>query len=168
MSSSNHPVARRALITSPVKSLIKARTTGLILSLFLVTGCDRYAVTLNQQPIYTPKAIYSGYQIADPALASCVKLTLSDTKITQPEQLEVLNCSFAGITDLSGIERFSQLKTINLNNNQLTDIKALLFLGELRQVNLSENPSLSCVDVKALAELLTDAIIAAPVCNKNL
>ena len=141
---------------------------GLILSLFLVTGCDRYAVTLNQQPIYTPKVIYSGYQIADPALASCVKLTLTEAKITQPEQLEILNCSFAGITDLSGIELFSQLKTINLNSNQLTDIKELLFLGELRQVNLSENPSISCVDAEALDELLKDAIIAAPVCNKIL
>ncbi len=165
---SNNLFARRALIMGPVKCLIKARTMGLILSLFLVTGCDRYAVTLNQQPIYTPKAIYSGYQITDPALASCVKLTLGETKITQPEQLEALNCSFAGITDLSGIERFSQLKTVNLSNNQLTDIKALLFLGELRQVNLSDNPSLSCVDVKALAELLSDASIAAPVCNKHL
>ena len=112
--------------------------------------------------------IYSGYQIADAALSNCVKLTLAEAKVTKPEQLETLNCSFAGVTDLSGIELFSQLKTINLNSNQLTDIKALLFLGELRQVNLTENPSLSCIDVAALNELLKDAIIAAPVCNKVL
>jgi Leucine-rich repeat (LRR) protein len=151
--------SRYRLFVRPVQIM------GLILSLFLVTGCDRYAVTLNQQPIYTPKVIYSGYQIADPALASCVKLTLNEAKITQPDQLETLNCSFAGITDLSGIELFSKLKTINLNSNQLTDLKALLFLGELRQVNLSENPLLSCSDVKALDELLNDAIIVAPVCK---
>ena len=151
--------SRYRLFVRPVQIM------GLILSLFLVTGCDRYAVTLNQQPIYTPKVIYSGYQIADPALASCVKLTLKEAKITQPGQLETLNCSFAGITDLSGIELFSKLKTINLNSNQLTDIKALLFLGELRQVNLAENPLLSCTDVKALDELLKDAIIVAPACK---
>ena len=95
-----------------------------------------------------------------------MKITLAEAKITQPEQLDSLNCSFAGITDLSGIELFSQLQTINLSSNQLTDIKALLFLGELRQVNLSENPSLSCIDVEALDELLKDAIIAAPVCDR--
>jgi Leucine-rich repeat (LRR) protein len=139
-----------------------------LLILILVAGCERYAVTLNEQPIYTPKVIYSGYQIADPALASCVKLTLADAKITQPEQLETLNCSFAGVANLSGIELFSQLKSVNLSNNQLTDIKALLFLGELRQVNLSENTSLSCADVGALEELLKDAIIAAPTCKKSL
>ena len=153
MSLSYRPFACRHLMMS------------LILSLLLVTGCDRYTVTLNQQPIYTPKVIYSGYQITDPALASCVKITLTEAKITQPEQLELLNCSFAGITDLSGIELFSQLKTVNLNSNQLTEFKALLFLGELRQVNLSENPSISCTDVRALGTLLKDASIAAPVCN---
>jgi Leucine-rich repeat (LRR) protein len=160
MSFSDHLFARRLLTTS--------RATSLILSLLLVAGCERYAVTLNQQPIYTPKVIYSGYQIADAALSNCVKLTLAEAKVTKPEQLETLNCSFAGVTDLSGIELFSQLKTINLNSNQLTDIKALLFLSELRQVNLTENPSLSCIDVAALNELLKDAIIAAPVCNKVL
>jgi len=170
MSSSYRLFAFPPFIASSIKNLSESRTTcatmGLILSLLLITGCDRYAVTLNQQQIYTPKVIYSGYQIADPALADCVKLTLVEAKITQPEQLEILNCSFAGITDLSGIELFSQIKTINLNSNQLTDIKALLFLGELRQVNLSENPSLNCNDVAALDELLKNAKIAAPVCNK--
>ena len=134
----------------------------------LLTGCERYAVTLNERPIYTPKVIYSGYNIADPGLASCVKQALTDATITQPEQLEVLNCSFAGVADLSGIELFSQLETVNLNNNQLSDIKALLFLGELRQVNLSENPSLNCTDIEAMEELLENAIIAAPECNKPL
>jgi len=148
------------------RSACPLQIIGLILAMLLIAGCDRYAVTLNQQPIYTPKPVYSGYQITDPALASCVKITLAEAKITQPEQLDSLNCSFAGITDLSGIELFSQLKTINLSSNQLTDIKALLFLGELRQVNLSENPSLNCIDVEALDELLKDAIIAAPACDK--
>jgi len=139
-----------------------------IASVILVTGCERYAVTLNERPIYTPKAIYSGYSIPDSGLASCVKLALTEAKVSQPEQLEVLNCSFAGITDLSGIELFSQLKTVNLNSNQLTDIKALLFLGELRQVNLSENPAINCTDIEALEELLENATIAAPACNKPL
>ena len=139
-----------------------------IACVILLTGCERYAVTLNERPIYTPKAIYSGYNIADPSLANCVKQALTEAKITQPEELEILNCSFAGVTDLSGIELFSKLKTVNLNSNQLTDIKALLFLGELRQVNLSENPALNCTDIEALEELLENATIAAPVCTKSL
>lgn len=139
-----------------------------IACIVLVAGCERYAVTLNERPIYTPKAIYSGYNIADAGLKNCVKQALTEAKITQPEELEILNCSFAGVTDLSGIELFSKLKTVNLNSNQLTDIKALLFLGELRQVNLSENPALNCTDIEALEELLENATIAAPVCNKSL
>ena len=139
-----------------------------IVCVIFVAGFERYAVTLNERPIYTPKVIYSGYNIADPALASCVKQALIEGNITQPEQLEILNCSFAGVRDLSGIERFSQLKTMNLSNNQLIDIKALLFLGELRQVNLAENPAINCMDIDTLEELLSNATIAAPVCNKPL
>jgi Leucine-rich repeat (LRR) protein len=139
-----------------------------IACIVFLTGCERYAVTLNERPIYTPKVIYSGYNIIDPGLANCVKQALTEGKITQPEGLEILNCSFAGVTDLSGIELFSQLKTVNLNSNQLTDIKELLFLGKLRQVNLSENPSLNCTDIEALEELLENATIAASACIKPL
>ena len=131
----------------------------------LLVGCERYAFTLNEQPIYTPNSVYSGYRIGDPALASCVKQALVDSKITQPEQLQVLNCSYAGVTQLKGIETFSRLRSVNLSHNQLTDIKPLLFLGDLRQVNLEENPNISCSDVEALANLLERADIEAPICS---
>ena len=131
----------------------------------LLAGCERYAFTLNEQPIYAPISVYSGYRIDDPALAGCVKQALVDSKITQPEQLQVLNCTYAGVTQLKGIETFSRLRSINVSHNQLTNIKPLLFLGDLRQVNLEENPNISCSDVEALANLLEKAEIEAPICN---
>lgn len=136
-----------------------------VLFVTLTTGCERYAVTLNERPIYTPETVYSGYRIADPALASCVKQALTEKKIEQPEQLLALNCSYAGVSQLTGIEVFSKLKTVNLSNNQLSDIKPLMFLGNLQQVNLNDNPAINCTDVATLKGLLEDGGLQANACQ---
>jgi len=124
------------------------------ISLILMFGCERYAVTLNEHPVYAPEPIYSGYQIDDPGFRNCVKQALVDGKIKQPEALRILNCSYAGVTQIAGIEVFSKLTRLNLSNNQLTDIEPLLFLGDLEQVNLGDNPHLNCDQVKILETLL--------------
>jgi len=136
-----------------------------VLFAVLATGCERYAVTLNERPVYTPESVYSGYRIADRALASCIKQAVTEKKIKQPEQLLALNCSHAGVSQLNGIEVFSKLKTVNLSNNQLSDIKPLLFLGNLQQVNLNDNPAVNCVDIATLRDLLGDGNLQANACQ---
>ncbi|MCT2531082.1 protein phosphatase 1 regulatory subunit 42 [SAR92 clade bacterium H921] len=135
-----------------------------LITLLTVVSCDRYQVTFNERQIYTPPSLFTNYQIADPNLRNCVAQAISDQRIEHGEDLLQLNCSYAGITNLSGLKRFSKLETINLFNNQLTDIKPLMFLGSLKRLDLRENPALPCKDLLSLEELLTADLLRPKTC----
>ncbi|MDG1165117.1 MAG: leucine-rich repeat domain-containing protein [Porticoccaceae bacterium] len=124
------------------------------LTVLILSGCDRYPVTLNDRELYRPAALFSDYQLLDISLKACVQQTINDQKIVRAEQLTVLVCTYAGIETLTGLGRFTQLETINLANNSLGNIKPLLFFGQLKQVDLTGNPDLDCKDVESLEELL--------------
>lgn len=135
------------------KALIRRgrpKRIGLLLVGLTLSACNHYQVTLNDQTLYTPAPLYSDYQIDDPALSTCVSQAIKDQNVFQAKQLTRLQCSFAGVRNLSGIQVFSQLEQINLANNYLTDLKPLLFLGNLKTVNLENNPQANCADVIAL------------------
>ena len=121
--------------------------------LILLSACERYQVTLNTQPVYTPPQLFSDYRIPDAALNNCVRQTVQENKITRPGDLLSLNCSYAGITNLEGLEVFTHLQIINMSSNRLEEIKPLLFLGYLQQVNLRGNPNLYCPQLGVLMEL---------------
>jgi len=145
---------------------------ALCTSLFF-TGCNDFAVSLNEKEIYTPPAIFTDYTIADSRLDACVEQTISDARITSPEQLTRLNCSNAGITSLDGLETFyaleelnladnklvridrlenmSRLKVLILSNNQLTSAAPLLHLLHLKQLHIDSNNALACSDLHQLA-----------------
>ena len=124
-------------------------------AVLLVVSCSGYQLTFNEKVIYSPPTIYSAYTVQDSALHSCLAQTLADKKISKQEQLQTLNCAYAGITDLTGLSHFKSLKTINLSNNKIVDIKPLLLLGQLENLNLTANPSIPCDDLKALQELVS-------------
>ena len=127
-------------------------------------ACDRYHVKFNEQQIYTPRQLFGDYDIPDMALSNCIKQVIIDQSVTRAEELISINCAYAGITDLTGLSRFTQLEVINLANNNLTDIKRLMFFGQLRRVDLTGNNSLACEDIKTLSELLPQELIAPNVC----
>lgn len=112
--------------------------------LFLVAGCNRYEITLNDQPIHKPPHLFTGYQINDPALRDCVDQTIHDNRITAGDQLTRLVCTHAGIADLRGLEIFGALEILNLADNNLTGVEPLLSLPSLAQLDLSANPGLNC------------------------
>jgi len=120
----------------------------------LVSGCDRYRVTLNDRLVSEPPPLLKGFEIADIALDTCIHQAITDRAIRRVNELETLICSHAGISSLDGIEFFSNLQTINLANNALTSIEPLLFLGGLQSVNLENNPALNCDHVNKLADQL--------------
>lgn len=133
--------------------------------LFLsLLGCDRYQIKFNEQQIYAPPQLFSDYNLPDTALSNCIKQVIIDQSIRRAEDLVTISCAYAGITDLTGINRFTRLDTINLANNNLKDIKPLMFLGELRRVDISGNDLLDCKDIKTLAELLPGQLLAPKTC----
>ena len=111
---------------------------GLTISL-LMTGCKNYAVSVNDNVVYTPPSIFKDYQFADTKLQDCVEQTLYDQHITKAEDLTRLNCSDAGIKSLAGLETFFALKELNLTGNALTDIDTISQLGRLEKLMLGNN-----------------------------
>ena len=116
----------------------------------LLTGCSRYAVTFNEQPIHTPAKAFTDYDIADPALRDCVAQTIRDQGVSRVDELKRLVCTSAGISSLTGLDTFVALETLNLADNALTGIEPLLALPSLTRVDLSANPGLVCADASAL------------------
>jgi len=142
------------------------------LTLSLVAACGSYDLTINEKLVYTPKPLFSDYSVTDPALQSCLELTIQDSKSSSASDLEILNCSHAGIAELAGIETFSgitrlklssngldnisalaalsNLEVLLLDNNQIVDLRPLLALRVLRELDLSANPQLLCSSANGL------------------
>ena len=138
----------------------------IVISLVFISliACDRYQIKFNEQQIYTPQALFSDYKMPDTALSNCIKQLIIDQSVKRAEELVNINFAYAGITDLTGLSRFTRLEVINLANNNLTDIKTLMFLGQLRRVDISGNNALRCDDIKTLSELLPDQLVAPKIC----
>ncbi|MFP5413411.1 MAG: leucine-rich repeat domain-containing protein [Gammaproteobacteria bacterium] len=118
--------------------------------LLLAAGCNRYEVTLNDQPLHSPPQLFASYRIDDLALRDCVAQTIHDNQITAGRQLTRLVCTHAGIVDLGGLEIFGSLEIVNLADNRITTVEPLLSLPSLAQLDLSANPGLNCSAGSAL------------------
>jgi len=136
-----------------------------IITMLALLSCERYQVTLNEREIYTPAILFSDFQILDPALRTCVTQAINDQKISKPQGLKLLNCSYAAIIQLDGLERFSKLETVNFSNNKLADIKPLMFFGDLKRLDLRGNSGLSCKDLLSLEMLLAAELLKPQSCQ---
>ena len=138
---------------------------GLTLEL---AGCEGYTYTLNQQPVFTPTEtkLFSNYDISDPALKSCTEQAIFDQTVTRANQLTHLNCSNAGISELKGLETFTDLTHINLSGNRLVQIKPLLFLSQLQMVSLETNNHLDCSDGRQLVNQVNGSVKLPSHCSR--
>jgi Leucine-rich repeat (LRR) protein len=136
-----------------------------IITMLALLSCDRYQVTLNEREIYTPAILFSDFQILDPTLRTCVTQAINDQKINKPQDLKLLNCSYAAIIQLDGLERFTKLETVNFSNNKLADIKPLMFFGDLKRLDLRGNSGLSCKDLRSLEILLAADLLKPQSCQ---
>jgi Leucine-rich repeat (LRR) protein len=136
-----------------------------IITMLALLSCERYQVTLNEREIYTPAILFSDFQILDPALRTCVTQAINDQKISKPQDLKLLNCSYAAIIQLDGLERFSKLETVNFSNNKLADIKPLMFFGDLKRLDLRGNSGLPCKDLRSLETLLAADLLRPQSCK---
>lgn len=148
--------------------------TSVALSAALLSACSGYAVTINNNPVYNPPALFTDFRLVDGALHDCVQQTIEDQQITQASQLTQINCSSAGISTLEGLSAFPALRAISLNDNAITDLshlkplsrleillledndirsaEPLLTLLRLEELDLSGNPNLACGDARQLKD----------------
>lgn len=137
----------------PMKSTLP-HTLLLLLATAALSGCDRYRVSLNDNPIYNPRPLYADFEVLDEALDTCIRQTIADQRIHDIEQLIALNCSNAGIRTLEGLERFAWLQKLDLSANSIGNASALRELPHLQYAKLTQNPQLNCADLPTAPELL--------------
>jgi hypothetical protein len=115
-----------------------------------LTACKNYAVSLNDNLVYTPLPLLKNFTISDVHLRECITQTIADKHITKAEELTQLNCSNAGIKNLTGLETFYALEQLNVAENNISSAAPLLHLLRLRVLNIAANNNLACGDVKQL------------------
>lgn len=163
-----------------------AKIAALLCSLTL-SACTGYSFSINENEVYTPPPLFSDYTIADPALRDCVEQSIKDQNVVKAEQLKLLNCSSAGIEDLTGLGRFSHITQLNLANNELRQVgeltrlsrleelvlrnnrlqsaEPLLKLVRLTKLDVRGNPDLECTDLRQMANSLEGEIVIPEQCD---
>jgi Leucine-rich repeat (LRR) protein len=122
-----------------------------LLTLFL-TSCGSYDLTVNDRVVFSPKPLFTDYEITDEPLSDCVQQAIVDNQVSSPAQLSVLNCSHAGVVSLAGLQTFTGLSQLKLSANQIVDLTPLTPLSSLEDLYLDQN---QIVDATPLFELLS-------------
>ena len=147
-------------------------------------ACQDYDFKVNDRVVYSP-ALYRDYTTPDQGLRECLQQTIKDRGVTEPQQLDILDCSSAGIQSLEGISVFTGLiaarfsdneirnlvelgamdsiEVLYLDDNEIIDPVPLYRLRALRELELSGNAALQCPKPGSLEQV---AIITLPThCN---
>jgi internalin A len=92
--------------------------------------------------------------IPDPALESCIRGTLeipvAQLYASHLLELTTLDCPVRGISDLSGLEWFTNLERLLLASNDVSDLTPLAGLAALRELRLDDN---AVTDISPIAGL---------------
>lgn len=147
-------------------------------------ACQDYDFKVNDKVVYSP-ALYRDYTTPDQGLRECLQQTIKDRGVTEPQQLDILDCSSAGIQSLEGLSVFTGLiaarfsdneirnlvelgamdsiEVLYLDDNAIIDPVPLYRLRALRELELSGNAALQCPKPGSLGQV---AIITLPThCN---
>lgn len=135
-----------------------------ICAALLLGGCQRYSLTLNERELYRPQPLLTDYSVADRALQTCIDEHIRSQSVRHPDQLVSLNCSYAGIQTLDGIQQFSRLEAIQLKGNPIEDFEPLLSLPHLRLLDLSETPDPNCEHLQLFVSAQIEQLILPSVC----
>ena len=150
---------------------------SLLFTVLLTAACENYDFKVNDRVVYSPHPLFSDFDVPDQALRTCLEQAIADGVVTAVPRLTTLNCSHAGITDLSGLATFTGLTSLKLSsnkirnlvelgalsslvelyldNNQIVDPVPLYQLPALRVVDLSGNPELQCPSSSGFLRLET-------------
>ena len=105
----------------------------------LLAGCKGYSYTVNDREVFAPPRLFADYSLPDRALQDCVQQAIQDQSITQAADLKDLNCSKAGIADVSGLGAFPELRRLGLDGNAIASVAALGALKHLELLQLRDN-----------------------------
>jgi hypothetical protein len=130
-----------------------SRLTCILLAALASSGCADYRFTVNERVVYNPAPLFQAYDVPDPALHDCIQQHIADASITAAEQLTELNCSHAGVSDLTGLPVFSHLVRLKLSRNAIIDLTPLANMNALQVLYLDENRVRNIMPLRGLPEL---------------
>ena len=114
--------------------------TGLgCLALILLAACENYDFKVNEKVVYSPAPLFSDFDVADEALRGCLEQAIEDKGVRAAAQLSALNCSHAGIEDLSGLATFTGVVTLKLSSNNIRNLVELGTISQLQELYLDDN-----------------------------
>ncbi|HIG66820.1 MAG TPA: hypothetical protein EYQ44_03200 [Porticoccaceae bacterium] len=131
----------------------------------LLSSCSDYEITLNDQPILLREPVPVNVNVLDSGLSRCLSETLKIQSHTDISDLNTLDCSFAGIKTLDGLEQFQGLVGVKLNGNELSDIGPLLLLGRLAIADLEGNNNIPCEQVQVLEGYIGNGLTHSKDCK---
>ena len=131
----------------------------------LLSSCSDYEITLNDQPILLRKPVPEDVTVFDSGLSRCLSETLKMQSHTDISGLNTLDCSFAGIKILDGLEQFQGLVRVKLNGNELSDIGPLLSLGQLTIADLENNNNIPCEQLQVLQGYIGNGLTHSQDCK---
>jgi Leucine-rich repeat (LRR) protein len=148
-----------------------------VAALLFLCACGSYDVTVNERLVYTPRPLFTDYEVPDAALRECLQRAIARDRVSAASELSSLDCSDAGIEDLTGLASFSGIGRLRLSANRIRDLGELsaltaleaLFLDDnrvvdpvplyqlpaLRELDLSGNSALQCPPAGALLRVET-------------
>ena len=135
--------------------MVAQRFSG-FLALAMAVGlaaCNSYDVTVNERRVFNTEPLFTGFEIPDEALRTCVTDTIASQRISSAAQLKELDCRDRGISDLSGIGTFTGLETLRLSNNNIRSIAALQPLSSVQELYLDHNQVIDPVPLYDLMSL---------------
>lgn len=132
--------------------------------LFLLSACGNYNLLVNDNLLYEPAQLYFDFSVTDEKFMSCLVQHIEDSEITSRQELLQVNCSYAGISDLTGIRHFSRIESLSLKGNPLQSIEPIFELANLRNLDLSEM-TLNCQDQARLTALNLDRLLIDEECQ---
>lgn len=109
-----------------------------LISLMLL-GCGPYDVKVNDRVVFSPRPLFTGFEIADEALRGCVEQAIIDNRVTAAAELQLLNCSQAGVSDLAGLGTFTGITQLKLSGNRIRNLVELSRLSLLQVLYLDDN-----------------------------
>ena len=120
--------------------------------LSILGACQDYDFKVNDKVVYSP-TLFRNYTAPDPALRDCLQQTIKERNVTEPQQLDILDCSSAGIQSLEGISVFIGLKAARFSDNDIRNLVELGAMDSLEVLYLDDNNIIDPVPLYRLPAL---------------
>jgi Leucine-rich repeat (LRR) protein len=117
----------------------RLRAVVVSFAVMLLAACENYDIKVNERVVYSPQPLFTDFEVPDQALRACLEQAIEDGVVTAAPRLTTLNCSHAGIADLTGLSTFTGLNSLKLSSNRVRNLVELGALTSLVDLYLDDN-----------------------------